>query len=264
MLPHRIATSVNIVPRQPVGSTYIQRGPRPRLVTRTAVVKERLPGSREVDLQCKAGFLHAILWDSARLRLQMVLAPPLIYARGTFIQLSLTITSLSNFVSEQETAATSQVLDLVSQQDAINLCLIRSSVIGTVHWAIKCVSMGLCWPSEESGSGANRGPSRLNSRTVNCEIELPPDLVPSFDFRSMSVSVCSPIFGGTRQHLSIYIFSTKLFCYHSVPRASQRPVSMPQKNFSRFLWISTPIRRLRLRICLGLPPHHRFESPQID
>jgi hypothetical protein len=128
----------------------------------------------------------------------MLYPQPAVYERGECISLHIQLASNQNNAD--------RILDLLSIDSAATVCLIRTTTFGQLVDA-KCVAMGLCWSSPENNShppGQNENLQSENSnvpetsagrngnvrtRIVHCELRLPPDLAPSFKFRTAKTSV---------------------------------------------------------------------------
>jgi hypothetical protein len=130
----------------------------------------------------------------------MLYPQPPAYARGECISLRIQL-------SCQQPNAQS-VFELLGDGSATTVCLIQTMKLGKTE-ETHCIAMGLCWlpPSKRRPSlsrqecghsaegsksdGEDQGEKHSQTRTVHCELRLPSDLVPSFDFREVKVSVCS-------------------------------------------------------------------------
>jgi hypothetical protein len=140
------------------------------------------------------------------------------------------------------------VLELLSSGSATTVCLIRTTTFGKVV-ETHCVAMGLCWiselvdssvpsrtegrQSERSTSQRDSGPDELNrsfqTRIVHCEICVPSDSVPSFEFRDAKVSV-SRLFKTPVETDNVW-YSTRYLSSPSVTLASFLPHSPNSLQF---------------------------------
>jgi hypothetical protein len=127
---------------------------------------------------------------SSHIMPQLLYPQPAVYATGEHILLHIQLSS--------QHGNADRVLDLLSNGSATTVCLIRTMTLGQLV-ETTCVAMGICWALETTESDQSEGTEvqggkegrnkEVRTKIIQCELRIPPGLLPSFKFRIARNSV---------------------------------------------------------------------------